>query len=149
VHQAGRVVSVELGPADSSILADLRAWVEDLLADAGAAEQAIEATLVTLTELVSNALTHGHPAGQCRLHLTPRVMLRIEVDDHTPQLPALTDHHNRSLGVGGLGLHLVDRMASSWGITPTPTGKTVWAEINLRTARSDRHTPGHTARPAP
>jgi anti-sigma regulatory factor (Ser/Thr protein kinase) len=140
VHQAGRVVSVELGSTEISILADLRAWVRGLLTDAGAPEQAIETALVALTELVSNALTHGHPAGQCRLHLTPGAMLRIEVDDHTPQPPALTDHHHRPPGVGGLGLHLVDTLASSWGTTPTPTGKTVWAEINLQPARSDTHT---------
>jgi len=140
VHQAGRVVSVELGSTDTSILPDLRAWVCDLLTDAGAPEQAIETALVALTELVSNALTHGHPAGQCRLRLTPGALLRIEVDDHTLQLPVLRDHHNRPPGVGGLGLHLVDKLASSWGTTPTVTGKTVWAEINLWPARSDTHT---------
>ena len=31
--------------------------------------------------------------------------------------------------IGGLGLRIVDQLASAWGVAPFPGGKTVWATI--------------------
>jgi two-component sensor histidine kinase len=131
VHPAGRLVTVELGPAELDILPDLRSWVRDLLTDADACADAIETTMLTLTELATNALTHGAPAGQCRLHVSTGALLRIEVDDGSPASAALAGRRPRPRD-GGLGLVLVERLTKSWGQTPTPSGKTVWAEIDLR-----------------
>jgi hypothetical protein len=33
--------------------------------------------------------------------------------------------------IGGLGLVVVDRIASDWGVAPFPGGKTVWAALSL------------------
>ncbi|WP_345380597.1 ATP-binding protein [Pseudonocardia yuanmonensis] len=125
-------MSVELADADIGILADLREWVHDLLTDAAAPEPAITASLCILTELVTNALTHGAPAGQCRLHLVPGRVLRMEIDDRSPHAATVADHPRRTRGAGGFGLVIVQHLASTWGQTPHPSGgKTVWAEINL------------------
>jgi hypothetical protein len=78
------LVSVELADADPSILADLCGWVHDLLSDAATPEPTITASLYVITELATNALTHGAPAGQCRLHLIPGEVLRVEIDDRSP-----------------------------------------------------------------
>ncbi|WP_433505074.1 ATP-binding protein [Pseudonocardia halophobica] len=126
-------MSVELGDVDPYILADLREWVHELLTDAAAPEPAITAALSILTELVTNALTHGAPAGQCRLHLVPGRVLRMEIDDRSPHAATVADHTRRPPGSGGFGLLIVQSLASTWGQVPHPPGgKTVWAEINLR-----------------
>jgi anti-sigma regulatory factor (Ser/Thr protein kinase) len=133
VQPSGRLVSVELADADVGILAVLRGWVRDLLTDAAAPEAAITSTLYVLTELATNALTHGAPAGQCRLRLVPGEVLRVEIDDQSPHRAALADHTTRSPTTGGFGLFMVAHMASAWGQVPHPAGgKTVWAEISLR-----------------
>jgi two-component sensor histidine kinase len=133
VQPSGRLVSVELADADLGILADLRGWVHDLLTDAAIPEAAITSTLHILTELATNALTHGAPAGQCRLRLVPGEVLRMEIDDQSPHRAAVADHPTRSPTTGGFGLIIVAHMAGAWGQVPHPPGgKTVWAEISLR-----------------
>ena len=133
VQPSGRLVSVELADAESGILADLRAWVHDLLTDTATPAPAIAVTLCVLTELVTNALTHGAPAGQCRLRLVPGEVLRVEIDDRSPRPASVADHTTRSITTGGFGLVVVQDMAAAWGQVPRPSGgKTVWAEIDLR-----------------
>jgi hypothetical protein len=33
--------------------------------------------------------------------------------------------------IGGLGLIVVERIATDWGVSPFPGGKTVWAALSL------------------
>ena len=35
--------------------------------------------------------------------------------------------------IGGLGLIVVEQIASDWGVSPFPGGKTVWAALSLST----------------
>lgn len=139
-----RVVSVELAGLGPAILADLRSWARDLLMAVDASEQAIEAVVHTLTELVTNALTHGAPAGQCRLHLVPGSTLRIEVDDDSSHPATAVDPNTGTPSAAGFGLVLVNHFATAWGNTPRESGKTVWAEIDLS---SDRHRTAATSVP--
>jgi signal transduction histidine kinase len=78
------------------------------------------------TELVSNAVKHARTA----LGLTVRAVLgavRIEVADRIRELPfpRLAEQDDS----GGRGLLLVDALSSAWGVDPTPSGKTVWAQL--------------------
>jgi hypothetical protein len=56
-------------------------------------------------------------------------VLRIEVSDHSTTPPDTL----RSTSELCYGLRLVDTLTSRWGVTPTTTGKTVWAELPLVT----------------
>lgn len=85
-----------------------------------------DATLLA-DELVTNALRH---AGGATAVLVGGASswIRVEVTDSSPVSPVLREqvaHRDR-----GLGLLLVDRLASAWGTYPLPQGgKTVWFEV--------------------
>jgi len=89
----------------------------------------IRDTILLTSELVTNAMIHTTEGcevcvvfDQCRSHI------RVEVSDTSleplnPRAPGPTD-------VGGLGLQLVSEIATTWGSTRQPSGKTVWFEIS-------------------
>jgi anti-sigma regulatory factor (Ser/Thr protein kinase) len=86
--------------------------------------QLIDDAALVVSELVTNAVRHTDSAPVVVAQLDGS-RLRIEVHDHSRQ-PATPV--TRPDG-GGLGLHIVARLADSWGCEPTPTGKYVWAEL--------------------
>ncbi|MEU3254184.1 SpoIIE family protein phosphatase [Streptomyces sp. NPDC006997] len=98
----------------------LRSW--------GAAEH-VDAALLVVSELVTNALVHT--GGQVRLDLTLLSdRLRISVADASPRTPVKPT----SIGweaTGGRGLLLVEAMSTAWGSMPVSGGKQVWSEIAL------------------
>ncbi|KDN18946.1 ATP-binding protein [Amycolatopsis rifamycinica] len=125
-----RVIALEVAD-DLAELARVRAWADRLLQDLPE-EQRVDALMV-VDELTSNALRHGLPPRQVRL-LRKRDWLSVEVDDTCvdpacPRPPS-TD--------GGHGLKLVSAMSVSWGQWQRPTGKTVWAEIDLSASGGPR-----------
>ncbi len=134
-----RVVTAELAAADSTMLAELRAGLRTLLSETTVDTSLIETAEVLLTELATNAITHGAPAGQARLELLGD-RLRIEVTDRSQTAPTSADSSGRPLEPGGRGLHLVDRLATAWDSAPEPTGKTVWAELDLTGTRLSART---------
>ena len=84
-----------------------------------------DAALAT-TELVTNALVHGRPPIELRLH-QENTDVRIEVRDRATYQPRKlrpdqTDEHGR-------GLQIVAALASRWGTRPTEHGKTVWCTL--------------------
>ncbi|WP_103338206.1 ATP-binding protein [Amycolatopsis sp. CA-126428] len=121
-----RVLALEVTD-DLAELATVRAWAEKLLQDLPE-DQRVDALMV-VDELTSNALRHGKPPRQVRL-LRKRDWLSVEVDDGCVDpacpRPASSD--------GGHGLKLVAAMSVSWGQWQRPTGKTVWAELDLTRA---------------
>jgi anti-sigma regulatory factor (Ser/Thr protein kinase) len=88
-----------------------------------------EAAGLLTSELVTNAIRHaGTP-----VELLARAAqgLRVEVTDGRPELaPAPRDATGH--GVSGLGLHLVDELASRWGVERDDATKTVWFELDRR-----------------
>src|SRR5690349_8129136 len=122
-HKPGEPVRMDLS---TTSLADARRLVRDLLdgRDGIRVEDAVQLT----DELVSNACRHGEPPHICRLTLLDRGRrLRVEVDDSSPEQPALRAPDR----TGGLGLLLIHRLASSWGVQRHPDHKTVLAELEL------------------
>jgi anti-anti-sigma factor len=85
---------------------------------------------VLVTELVTNAIRHGaHPEGWVRLVVRDLDrMVRIEVTDSGDLDGHPAMQNPRPGQVGGWGLHVVDRLATRWGVT-TETGRTVWCEL--------------------
>jgi hypothetical protein len=53
--------------------------------------------------------------------------VRVEVEDVSPQMPAVVADPETS----GYGLHIVDRLATRWGVESSGAdGKVVWFEIS-------------------
>ena len=85
--------------------------------------------LIIISELVSNAIRHGGartPGERVGVHAALRgAVLRLEVTDPGPGFDP-GGHGPRA--DGGYGLHLLDRMASGWGVSGSEP-VTVWAEL--------------------
>lgn len=103
------------------------------------------AALLT-SELVTNALLYGK--GRATLHLqAPPPCLRVAVEDHNPQLPAVGECPALS-ATSGRGLHIVSVLASHWGIEQTDNGKPSGSNSNShyvkkrRIPRSESALPG-------
>jgi anti-sigma regulatory factor (Ser/Thr protein kinase) len=78
-----------------------------------------------LSELVSNVVEHARTEFTVRIDVTDR--LRVEVADGSAVMPALQEAAIDA--ERGRGLHLLDRMAGSWGVDSGPEGKTIWFEV--------------------
>lgn len=82
-----------------------------------------------VSELVTNALRHGHPDISVQMSTNPPCV-GVAVRDGggteaiVPRSPAPAE-------TSGRGLMIVDAVASSWGVTAEqpPPGKTVWFEL--------------------
>ena len=104
-----------------------RALVRDALRDWGLNAISDDATLV-VTELVTNAVTHGGSVLRLQLSRTSGAF-RIEVVDDGEGTPEPQPPDTEA--EGGRGIMLVDAMSSSWGVENVPQGKLVWAEIAI------------------
>lgn len=78
-------------------------------------------------ELVANALRHGLPPAVLRL-LRRGDSIVIEVGDASEQEPRLTEIDNHT-STSGRGMHIVSKLARSWGVRRHQGGKVVWAEL--------------------
>jgi hypothetical protein len=124
---AERVLAITLpgGPlAPGSARRELALALDGRLSERGVAD-----ALIVLSELVTNAIRHGGartPAEDVAVHaaLLP-TGLRIEVSDPGPGFEP-GGHGPRA--DGGYGLHLLDRLASRWGVTGAHP-VTVWIEL--------------------
>ena len=79
-----------------------------------------------VSELVTNALRHGDGRIEARLSVD-RAGVALFVSDDGRELPAV--RRGDASASGGLGLQIVDRLASRWGVTPRADGKTVWVVL--------------------
>ncbi|MBA4866892.1 ATP-binding protein [Streptomyces sp. PSKA54] len=94
-----------------------------------------ESTALVVGELAANAVAHGRVKGRgFRLTLTVEASgtLRIEVTDPRGDRRPLVRRTASPTDETGRGLLLVDALAARWGSAPwPPSGKVVWAEIDL------------------
>ncbi|MFE1443404.1 SpoIIE family protein phosphatase [Streptomyces sp. NPDC058739] len=113
-------------PSDGSAASQARRTVRGLLAKWGLQDLLDSAELV-VSELVGNALRYGHAPGELRLVRHER--LSVEVSDTGPDLPQI--QHADLSDEGGRGLQLINMLCRRWGACRTPSGKVVWAELDL------------------
>jgi two-component sensor histidine kinase len=92
-----------------------------------------EDVCLVVSELVTNALLHGRSDAVLRV-LQQHDSIRVEVQDEDTRLPLPSAPDQQALG--GRGLALVAALATLWGTERTDSGKTVWAEFDLRERRS-------------
>lgn len=97
----------------------LRVW--------GASPDTLDAALLIVSELVTNALVHTE--GQVRLELS-RVgaRLRLAVADASPRSPVKPTNIGWE-ATGGRGILLVEAVSATWGTVPVSGGKQVWADL--------------------
>ena len=94
--------------------------------------EVLEDVALLVTELVANGVRHGGAGADSALHLlfeTRPPALHVEVvnPDHSP---GVVGKRTPDLeGGGGLGLHIVERVASRWGVREEPH-TTVWFEVD-------------------
>ncbi|GAA1910865.1 ATP-binding protein [Streptantibioticus ferralitis] len=97
------------------------------------ARHRIDDIALCVSELATNAVEHGTPAGHLFLVrvIVDDALLRIEVHDAGDGRPRLQLPADEDLS--GRGLCLVDALADGWGTMPRDgLGKVVWAEFKLR-----------------
>lgn len=87
-----------------------------------------------VTELVANGVRHGGAGADSALKIRfvgRQRALRVEVLDPGSADGAIRPRDPDVLHGGGLGLHLVERIASRWGVGDGPR-TSVWFELDCR-----------------
>lgn len=123
--QATDAATLTLPPETRSVVT-ARRTARDVLRRWDAEE--LEWTVAQLvTELATNAVLHAGTPFRVTLRLQGE-RVRCEVSDGSPA-PARMCHYSIEASTGR-GLRLVDRLATSWGVTGSAGGKTVWFELD-------------------
>lgn len=102
-----------------------RAMVREVLTD-WRLEQTVDDATTIISELATNAVGHANTGFAVTITRT-ETGARLTVTDSSaappePRTPLPTEPSGR-------GMLLVDRLSRRWGITPSPHGKAVWAEV--------------------
>ncbi|MFV2119427.1 ATP-binding protein [Streptomyces sp. Act-28] len=95
------------------------------------APETVDAVLLTVSELVTNAHVHAHSSAQLVMTWDERC-LHVAVHDASTDLP--TPRSPSVERTGGRGMFLVDALADGWEARPCPDGKTVIACFRPPTA---------------
>src|SRR5687767_4616928 len=114
VEQAGRQELVVAAVPES--VREARVWLSEIASGHVGDGQVADLALV-MTEVVTNAVRHGAPAGELGLAATPKVeFLCVLVTDEGPGLVprprAMATDEN-----GGFGLFIVEQLTRRWGMT--------------------------------
>lgn len=109
--------------ADSASLADARQFVREVAPPDLASDGDL---LLSVSELVTNALLHGRSGFRVRVTTQPAAV-RVEVFDGSPLLPTAKNYGPSA--VTGRGLRIVEHLSSNWGVVPVDDGKWVWFEM--------------------
>ena len=92
----------------------------------GWSPQCVAALQVLVDELVTNVILHAHCEGVL-LATVDGSSARVEVRDGNVRLPIARHYGPGSMT--GRGLHLVEALATRWGVDEVPDGKVVWFEF--------------------
>jgi anti-sigma regulatory factor (Ser/Thr protein kinase) len=103
--------------------------VLDQARGAGATSDALAATELVTSEVVTNAVRHADGTGTVEIRIRLRAGdLTVEVEDGDPRPPV--PQSDRAGLPGGHGLHIVQAVTSAWGWRPQRSGgKVVWFTI--------------------
>jgi anti-sigma regulatory factor (Ser/Thr protein kinase) len=110
-----------------------RHWIAPIARGCGATPAATTAVELLVSEVVTNAVKYGTVRDAIEVTATcEQRLLVVAVRDHNPAPPVVLEVGPAALG--GRGMHLVERMAHSWGVRHHgPAGKTVWFQVALDT----------------
>jgi DNA-binding response OmpR family regulator len=126
IGRTRRLAAIAIGPG----VRDVR-LARDFLAnqcEAWGFDDESGAAQLVMSELVTNALTHGGTHCEMRLRYRDN-LLRIEVEDDAPGSPDVRPIEPNS--EGGRGLIIISLLSEAWGVdTLSMGGKVVWAELS-------------------
>jgi anti-sigma regulatory factor (Ser/Thr protein kinase) len=93
----------------------------------GIARGHVDAVILVLSELATNALCHAHPPFSVVVKRNPHGITVIEVTDHgdggaLPREPEMAR--------GGYGLNLVNELSDVWGVHRNADSSVVWAVLS-------------------
>ena len=117
--------SISLSPHPTGALA-ARQFVEGTLRRWGRADLSETAALLS-SELVTNVIVHARSDMTVGVDLDDQ-RLRVTVFDNSDDRPRSRDGFP-PLEQHGRGLHVVDALATSWGVNDGIRGKSVWFEL--------------------
>ncbi len=113
-------------PQDLLSVREARRFLRDVLLRWGLSDVEDAAQLV-VSELVTNAITHGHSDCQLRLSRSATTV-RVEVADSGAGTP--DPQPENPSGEHGRGMHIVAVLSRAWGTESLDSGgKVVWAEL--------------------
>ncbi|WP_137991061.1 ATP-binding protein [Streptomyces vilmorinianum] len=105
----------------------LRDWFGPAVDAGGAVATAVDDVLLLVSEVVTNAYTHGGTPYELRIDHTD-TRLWVQVSDTSPVRPRPHGPHRASRS-SGHGLYLLERLSAAWGSVPRGEGKAVWFEV--------------------
>ncbi len=118
--------------SESTSVQEARTAVRNLLADLTAASDHVEAAVLIVSELVTNAIRHANGAEGIEIDVQAHPgMVRLVVVDHDPLPPVRRERPPLDAGTeSGRGLVLVEQLSTEWGWSPIAgNGKSVWCTI--------------------
>lgn len=87
----------------------------------------VDTVLLLGSELVTNAVQHT--TGDIDIAVRQEHgRVRVDVSDRSPHPPRLPPRHVDT--TAGRGLLIMQQLATTWGVTARPGGKTVWCTIS-------------------
>jgi anti-sigma regulatory factor (Ser/Thr protein kinase) len=114
-------------PPTAEAVRDARRYTRAAL-DGRATETVVQHVELVVSELATNAVVHGGSPFELAVEVDGRV--RVEVLDHSPDLPA--KRAMSATATSGRGLHIVEALCDRWGVELAGGGKRVWCEKDLR-----------------
>lgn len=117
--------SVRAFPSDERSVAEARRFVRGELEAWGAPDLVDSAALAT-SELVTNAVLHAGTAVRVSARAEAGC-ISVAVGDEDPQHAPRRDDGGL-MAPSGRGIHLVELLASSWGVEVRESSKVVWFE---------------------
>jgi anti-sigma regulatory factor (Ser/Thr protein kinase) len=115
-------------PCRPEAIAAAREHVRDVLRDQSL--ELVDAAELLTSELATNCVRHA--GTDFELMIQARGQVRIEVRDSGPGRPQVLSPTPRD--TTGRGLRIVEAVADSWGVVPTPHGKSVWFTLPAHSA---------------
>ena len=116
-------------PAERASSGVARRFLNDVVGTGAQRDDTVDldAALLCVTELVSNAVLHAESKCQVRVQRDGS-RLRVEVFDNRPDLLPTQQPYD-PFALTGRGLFLVETLTDAWGVDVANDGKTVWFEL--------------------
>jgi len=115
-------------PTSPDSVAAARHFVADWMCRARIPEAILETAVLVTSELAANAVVHGR-SGLDVTMVMGIDLVRIEVRDTAPGMPSVREADDYD--PGGRGLHIVNALATRWGVQQVDSAKVVWVELDI------------------